>query len=143
MSASEVLSSAVKSLLTLYCTSYLPGYAPVWWEGPVGVASVAMEPGFLRMKVCALHGVRPLEQQRSEFKVLRSEFKYQRPHRSEFTAVLQQFNMFQLEVCVYHDGRTLSKKTYSPPAKPAHNFFTTVIWNKWSVASLHYVIVMS
>ena len=71
------------------------------------------------------------------------EFKYHRPHRSEFTAVLQQFDMFQLEVCVYHDGRTLSKKTYSPPAKPAHNFFTTVIWNKWSVASLHYVIVMS
>ena len=38
---------------------------------------------------------------------------------------------YQVEVCVFHGGRALSKKVYSPPARVTQGFFPMVTWNKW------------
>ena len=56
----EVLHEAVHRLLTLYCTSFHPGYLPEWDHAPRERASLSSRAQqLLRVKVCALH--RPIE----------------------------------------------------------------------------------
>jgi len=41
------------------------------------------------------------------------------------------FASLQVEVGVYYGGQGVSKRAYSPRAKPSRDFFDCVVWDKW------------
>ena len=66
LSALDVLQMAVHSLVTLYCSAFLPGYHPVWEEKRDGEREgeerereevTSLSDQMLRIKVAALHRV--------------------------------------------------------------------------------------
>ena len=58
--ALDVLLAAVHRLMSLYCTSFLPGYQPEWDLGSRERLSIGSKPDhLLRVKVSTLH--RPVE----------------------------------------------------------------------------------
>ena len=58
MSALNVLGSTVRELVSLYCSSFQPGYRPTWCVGPDRErVDVGTEEQHLRVKVAALHRI--------------------------------------------------------------------------------------
>lgn len=45
--------------------------------------------------------------------------------------ILCSYAKFKIEVGIYHGGKPICKRVFSPPAKVERRFFSTIMWNKW------------
>ena len=52
-------------------------------------------------------------------------------HVSLILILLVRFESLQVEVRIYHGGKLVSKRAYSPLAKITKSFFCSVVWDKW------------
>ncbi len=125
LKALDVLKSSVKQFVSLYCSSYTPGYIPKWEEsGGCGQCDdITRSHGTLRIKVAALHRVQLNDIVKSAI----SLFIY------ILIIIMFRYSSVQVEVGVYYGGRSLAKRTYSPHAKLSRDFFDCVVWDKWYV----------